>query len=157
MKVRNRFSPRVEVLAPAREDGKGAKQSFKNECDINLIMAKFAKTGVITHVNRHEGTYGEVPSQTYHEAMEIVRNANEMFSEVPAAVRKKFGNSPEAFLEFVSNPENVEEMRKLGIAKPAYVPPPDPMAVLGDRIEAALKRPRGGDRKVDEVDGTVSS
>lgn len=138
MKVRNRFSPRVQVLARPPEEGRGAKQSFKDECDINLIMRRFIKTGVITHVNNFSPQYGEVPSQTYHEAMEIVRHANEMFSEVPAAVRKKFGNSAEAFLEFVSDEKNVDELRKLGMVKPIVEKPKDPLEVLGDRIEAAV-------------------
>lgn len=135
---RNRYSPRIRVLVPPPEEGKGAKQSFRDECDINLIMKKFQKTGVITHVNKHEPAYGEVPAQTYHEAMEIVRHANEMFMEVPAAIRKKFGNSPEAFLEFVSDEKNVDEMRKLGIVKPEMPKIKDPLELLGDRIEAAV-------------------
>lgn len=137
--VRSRYSPRVRVTAPPPSGkGKGAKQSFKDECNINLIMRKFIKTGLITHVNTHSPMYGEVPSQTYHEAMEIVRSANEMFAEVPAAIRKKFGNSPEAFLDFVNDPKNVDELRKLGMVKPVPEKIPDPLDKLGDRIEAAV-------------------
>lgn len=132
--ARNRFSERIRVVAPLPIEGKGAKQSFKDECDINKIMAKFVKTGMITHVNRFEGSYGEVPSQTYHEAMEVVREANEMFMEVPAAIRQKFGNSPAAFLDFVNDPNNVDEMRKLGMVKPIPEKIVSPIEALGDRI-----------------------
>jgi len=154
VEVRNRFSRRIQVLAPPPEEGKGAKQQFKDECDINLIMLKFQRTGMITHVNRHEPSYGDVPSQSYHEAMEIVRQANEMFAEVPASIRKKFGNDPAAFMEFVSEEKNVEELRKLGLAKPKVDRPRDPIEVLGDRIEAVM-RPKK--TNPEDSSGTVAS
>ena len=34
------------------------KQSFQKECDINAIMAKYQKTGAITHFNKHQQQYG---------------------------------------------------------------------------------------------------
>ena len=39
------------------EDVSLTKQSFKDECDINNIMNKWVKNGILTHVdslNRHE-------------------------------------------------------------------------------------------------------
>lgn len=139
MKPRNRFAKRVRVVAPPPEEGKGAKQHFKDECDINNIMRRFIKTGVLTHVNKHSPAYGDVPSQTYHEAMEVVRHATELFMEVPAMIRKKFGNDPAAFMAFVSDEKNVEEMRKMGLAKPVVERPKDGLDRLGDRIEAVMK------------------
>ena len=38
---------------------RGAKQSFKDACDINLIMKRHAKTGVLDHLNVNPGTYGD--------------------------------------------------------------------------------------------------
>ena len=35
------------------------KQSFKDECDINKIMAKFQKTGAIEHYAKHAPSYGD--------------------------------------------------------------------------------------------------
>ena len=35
------------------------KQSFKDECDINKIMAKFQKTGALNHYAKHAPQYGD--------------------------------------------------------------------------------------------------
>lgn len=91
------------------------KQSFRDECDINQIMAKFQKTGAISHVNRHGVEYGFATSHDFRESMEIVTKANEMFDELPSSIRSKFLNQPELFLEFVQDPANQAEMQKMGL------------------------------------------
>lgn len=41
---------------------------------------------------------------------------------MPSEVRKRFGNNPGVFMDFVSNPDNKEELVKLGLAvKPKVV------------------------------------
>ena len=51
------------------------KQSFKGECDVNKIMAKFEKTGIIDHYAKYAPTYGEVPAANLLDAMQIVATA----------------------------------------------------------------------------------
>jgi len=101
------------------------KQSFRDECNINKIMDKFQRTGLINHYAAHAPEYMDIDPLNYHQAMNIIADANTMFEELPASVRAKFKNSPEEFLEFTSNPENIEELRKMGLAKP-QVPTPTP-------------------------------
>lgn len=142
MKVFNRWKRPQNKPSEPQDLKRKAKQSMAAECDINNIMKKFQRTGMITHVARSEPSYGFATAMDYHSAMELVRKADEMFSSVPASIRKKFGNDAAAFLEFVTNPENVEEMRKLGVAKPEVVPRKDPLEVLGDRIVEAVSADR---------------
>lgn len=93
------------------------KQSFKEECDVNNILKKFAKTGLIDHVNRFAGDYGNYTSvQDYQTSLNQIMSANEMFDSLPSKVRARFGNSPAEFLDFVGNPENIQEMISLGLA-----------------------------------------
>jgi len=92
------------------------KQSFTDECDINNIMRKYQKTGAIEHVNKHEASYGFATSDTFQESLEIVAKAKNMFEELPSSIRTKFENDPSKFLDFVQNPENLTEMRELGLA-----------------------------------------
>lgn len=93
------------------------KQAMADECDINNIMRKFEKTGILTHVRRHGGNYGDFTNapQSYHEAYQQILDAEEMFMEIPASIRKKFDNDPGKFLAFVEDPKNEAEMEKLGL------------------------------------------
>lgn len=101
------------------------KQSHKEECDVNTIMLQYQKTGMIEHVRKTRGTYGDYTSAVeYHDAINEVLKAQEMFATVPAHVRKKFDNDPAEFLNFVQNPDNVEEMQKLGLVEASIDFPP---------------------------------
>jgi len=91
------------------------KQSFKKECDINAIMAKYQKTGAITHFAKHSPQYGIADGQTFQDAMNLVCEAQEMFNELPSSIRSRFGNDPAAFLDFVNDEGNADEMEKLGL------------------------------------------
>lgn len=116
------------------------KQSSKAECDINNIMVKYAKTGVLNHVSNNQSSYGDFSaSLDYQDAINSVMAAQDSFMELPAVVRKKFDNDPVKFLDFVNDPSNVDEMIELGLypapeqapgpvdVAPAEVPPSDPL------------------------------
>lgn len=92
------------------------KQSFKDECDINNIIKKFHKTGLIDFVNTRQPQYGDYSGFDFQVAMDTVAKANEMFAELPAGVRKRFQNDPVEFVKFVSDANNQDEMIKLGLA-----------------------------------------
>lgn len=95
-----------------------AKQSFKDECDINVIMKKYEATGLIDHVNTHQGHYAdvlEVPD--YQSALNSVMSAQNAFMSLPAAIRAQFENDPGQFLAFVQNPANRDEMIEMGLAE----------------------------------------
>lgn len=109
-------SPRKRVVF--NTDGPSmTKQSMKDECDINNIMARFHKRGVLTHVNRFEGQYGEFGDGiSFHQAQETLVKAQEAFDTLPAAIRSRFKNDPAEFLDFVNDEANREEMYDLGLA-----------------------------------------
>lgn len=43
-------------------------QSFKDECDINNIVATYARTGIVPHMARGKPQYGDVPDVDLHAA-----------------------------------------------------------------------------------------
>lgn len=92
------------------------KQSFKDECNINKIMDKFQRTGIISHYASHGPQYMEIEPGDFLDAQLVIAKANTMFEELPSSVRKRFHNNPEHFLEFVQNPSNQEEMVQMGLA-----------------------------------------
>ena len=105
---------RVQIMFPEETM---TKQSFREECDINNIMAKFQVTGMATHINEHQPQYGFATSHQFFESMQIVAKANTMFEELPSSIRAKFRNDPAQFLDFVQDPNNAEELREMGLAK----------------------------------------
>lgn len=100
------------------------KQSMKDECDINLILKKFIKTGAINHFAKHAGAYLDVPAQDYRECLEILDKAQSMFQDLPAELRRKFGDDPAVFLEFVQDEKNIPQMREMGLTNNPLTPPP---------------------------------
>lgn len=112
--IRNQMTrvPRVQVFntEPSR-----TKQSFREESNINNIMAKYARTGIVEHGNRHAPSYGEVPAVDFKQALELVMAAEQSFAELPALVRRRFENDPANFLAFCEDPANRDEAGTLGL------------------------------------------
>lgn len=106
-------------------DSSRTHQQFKKDCDINHIMARYVKTGVINNVNIKAPQYGIVPSVTFQEAMLLVANAQDTFDALPAEIRKEFGHDPGAFMDFVLDPENGDQLVEMGLAAPRE-PEPSP-------------------------------
>lgn len=102
------------------------KQSFQAESDINNILKKYQKTGILTHVNQFGGKYMDLGSvEDYHSSMNRVVKAQEAFLTLPSSLREKFGNDPAAFLKFVGDEKNIPAMRELGLLKEDLSTPPE--------------------------------
>lgn len=101
---------------PFKEYGPGrTRQSEAKACDINNIISRYKKTGVLPPASR-QGLFMDV-SQVgdYREAVTRVNMAQTAFMQLPAKVRSKFDNDPALFLDFCSDPGNREEMVELGL------------------------------------------
>ncbi len=88
------------------------KQSFKNECDINKIMARADKAGAISHLQKFEGVYGDFAHVDFQSMTQILTRGREVFDELPAELRQEFGQSPAAFFAYVNDPANKENLRE---------------------------------------------
>lgn len=113
-------------------DESRAIQSARDEVDINTIVRRFGLTGELpTDVKMPmSGDYEGVTD--YHSALNAVIAADAAFMEFPASVRARFNNDPQKLLEFVADPANLDEARKLGLAIPA----PAPVEPLSVRVVA---------------------
>lgn len=97
------------------------KQSFKAECDVNVIMKRFKKTAGVDFLNRYQGyltgEFGDFSEVVdYRTALEQVARAESVFGALPAALRSRFENDPAQFLDFVQDPANANELVSLGLA-----------------------------------------
>lgn len=123
-----------------------AKQAFKDECDINTIMSKYQRTGLIEHVQRVQGSYGDFTSvQDYQLSLNQVIEAQDAFDALPSSVRKRFNNEPTQLMAFISDDANYDEAVRLGLIErkePAPAPsPPKPTEppAGGDQTTAPAK------------------
>lgn len=104
------------------------KQSFKDSTDINKIIARFGRTGMLTHVNSRQPFYGDVSNiDSYQGCLEVVRQAQELFAGMSAQVRERFGNDPAQMISFLENPANLDEAVRLGMAVKRPVAPLAPV------------------------------
>lgn len=93
------------------------EQHHKDDCDVNQILKRFLKTGILDSRNVKTPLYGDfsgAPSD-YRQAVELLNEARARFMNLPAEVRERFGNDPGAVLDFLENPENRAEAEKLGL------------------------------------------
>jgi len=89
------------------EEPSRTQQHFKEECDVNKIMAKYKKGLPITHLARAAGAYADLTSAPdYLSAMQTVINAETAFMSLPSEIRKKFNHDPAALLQFIEDPKN---------------------------------------------------
>ena len=109
---------------PGKRDENGpiyfTEQSHKNQCDINKIIDKYDKTGIIKHVSSFEGKFGDLTGVDFKMMQDKVANARSMFQELPSNIRKEFDNDPGRLLEFMENPDNRKKAEELGIVDKAW-------------------------------------
>ena len=135
--MRSAYGPKTRKIQSSTLPSR-AKQSFKKECDINQIMAKYQKTGLVQHLNKNQPKYGFASANSFHEAMTLVTNAETTFSELPSAIRRKFKESPAAFLAFCEDPANRSEMAVLGLLNPEATAEAAALAAATDSASAPV-------------------
>lgn len=98
------------------------RQSEAESCDINVLMKRYEKTGVLP-MDMREAVFADVSSfGSFREVMETVRKATDAFMELPAATRAQFGNDPVTFIDFCGDPANLPELERLGLVETAQAP-----------------------------------
>jgi len=129
-------------------DGR-TKQCFKNECDIQKIMARAEKAGAISHLEKFQGVYADFAEFDFFEQTQKLTRGREIFDELPGEVRKEFGGSPAEFFAYVNDPANINELHTKipGLAapgkqlNPTTPPKADEEAALAAGSEPASETP----------------
>lgn len=125
MKFKTQFNPPEKVklyCSPASN----VQQHFKDDCDINLLVERFTKTGSFGN-ERNPALYsfGDYSGVDFRAALDLVISAEEQFQTLPAKVRDRFQNNPASLFDFLADDGNREEAQILGlIPTPASAPPP---------------------------------
>ncbi len=110
-KPRNRQKILDLVSQPVYEDGR-TKQSFADETNIEKIMARAARTGTTSHLEKFQGVYADFSDFDFFEQTRQLTRGREIFDELPAEVRQEFGQSPAKFFAYVNDPANIATLEK---------------------------------------------
>lgn len=99
------------------EDDSLAIQSAEEESNINTIVRRFGLTGELPSdlAIPQTGDFTNIPD--FHTAMNMVRQAQEEFLRVPAEIRARFSNDPQLLMDFVSDANNFDEAKRLGLLR----------------------------------------
>lgn len=110
------------------------QQQFRDETDINKIVARAIQTGdatVFTTTERGQ-FYDCTTFNDYQDALQRIADVDEDFYSLPSSVRKYFDNDPDNYVEFMSDPDNHDKAVELGLLQgsgdkepPAAPPTPE--------------------------------
>ncbi len=121
--VRTKRSNGTRRIRIKLDEKSKVEQSHKKEVNINTLVKKYQKTGLLPH-RLVKPTYGDFIGVTdYHEAQNRLIQAEKEFMMLPSEIRNRFKNDPGLLLAFVNAPENAEEAAKMGLIEmPVRVP-----------------------------------
>lgn len=106
-------------------------QSEKDNCDINVIMNRYATCGTPLpyRTDGVQPVYADVSELgDYMENYQRCKQAEEMFNNLPSALRKELDNNPANLLPFIQDEKNKERCYEYGLLnKPVVEAPQTPV------------------------------
>ncbi len=95
------------------------QQHFKEETEINNILRSHDRNGVIEHIHKGNAIYADFSEITdLSDALHQIKEAQAEFLNIPSKIREKFQNDPGQFFKFASDPNNLDQLREMGLANP---------------------------------------
>lgn len=98
------------------------RQEFADECDINVIMKKYQRTGVMPQSTRPPVYVDNWDAPDFQGAMNMLLEADRAFMQLPAVVRREFENDPAQFVEFAMDSKNMPKLKEWGLTAPEKAP-----------------------------------
>lgn len=99
-------------------------QSQREDTDINVLVRRFGVTGSMP-MTQIPPAYGDFTGpDSYLEAVTRVKAAEAAFMELPATVRNRFNNDPNAMLQYLHDPaRSRKDFQDLGFIPPDETAP----------------------------------
>jgi len=94
------------------------QQHFRKEANINSIMRKYTKTGILVDAGkpmRGAPQFGVFDQFDFLESQNKVVQAKQAFMALPARIRQRFANNPAQLLEFIGDEKNRAEAIAIGL------------------------------------------
>lgn len=125
VKFRSQFSPKAKAvgldcrfdLVSGEELHDMCHQEFRDECDINNVVARYLKTGIPPVTREAFARYGDFSQVPDCQEM-LVRTAaaREAFASLDARTREAFDNQPEKLIAAINDPKQAQRLVDLGLA-----------------------------------------
>ncbi len=116
MKFRTCYSVKGEKAGTVFDEPTMTIQSEKDSCDINCIMERYERTGIMQHVASVQPLYEDVADiQDYQGSLLVLEKAQAAFDALPAKLRKELDNNPYNLVPFIQNPANKERCYEYGL------------------------------------------
>ncbi len=155
-KKRTRAAVLALVIQKDYSDGR-TQQCYTDECNIEKIIARASAGGTITHLAKYEGTYSDFSDFDFHEQSNKLAMGNEIFAQLPAEIRREFGQNPQKFFNYVNDPANKDDLLKKlpGLARPGtQLPQVSPLTADAMAAQAAAEQPLAAKTTTTEAPAT---
>ena len=116
MNIRSQYSERVRVTVGGGDSM--VRQSFKDECDINKIIARYSTTGQLPLTDA-QAVYGDVSDfRDYKSAVDTVMLIEEKLRHLPKKAREAFEKDPSGWMNGIGGAEDRDALEGLGLVEP---------------------------------------
>lgn len=96
------------------------RQADRQITELDKLMPRYYDQGVLPTPQLHRQVYyGEFnTTRSFHDAMNQITQAEQIFQALPSKLRKHCNNDPAELIDLVSDPANDELLVQLGYKKP---------------------------------------
>lgn len=91
------------------------QQRFKDDVDVNNIISRLTRAGVPLPPQVGLEYYDLTDLSDYQSALELIRDADDQFYNLPSHIRDYFRNDPALLLEFSQDERNYDKAVELGL------------------------------------------
>lgn len=132
-KFRTMYDPCPDEGTKCLEETR-TQQHQKDDTDINLIMKRATRSGVLasSFMSRGNPRFGDFTKiASFQDAYNQITQAQAAFAALPSALRTRFENDPGKLIAFLEDPTNKEEAINLGLVERPPVPEAAPTIADG--------------------------
>lgn len=128
------------------KDKRIVKEEFRDEANINSIMAKAQRTGILVDPAKintaRTARFDNLGTpRTYQEIQNQMVQLNKEFEKLPSEVRLMFHNDPGNMLDYMADPANEEDCIQLGLMPSKAVAKPPEGEEVGQTGTPAPEKP----------------
>lgn len=120
------------------------QQHFKDDCDVNLILERFMRTGEVPSSSGIPSFQDVSDFADYRDLQDAISDARDYFESLPARVRARYNNDVTMFYETLNTRQGYDDFLSL-VGAPAHTAP----GVAGGVSEAVAERTQLADPLLD--------